>query len=382
LIPKTELENRLAKAKALMQERGVDGLVVTDALNFWYFTGQRIPLWMASRPAVLVVPQTGAPTVIDWSGPSMFARLYNKPRPNHFEDSRVYPEIPRQAQTPVDWGIAEILDEKGMLDGKIGIELGYETRLNLPIEDWELLKHKTPQVEWIDSGPITWACRMAKSDWEIEQLRSACRIAAQAWKNMFAALRPGMTSSDVQRRVVQEYLKLGADMESGPPIALGATGSQGTFQKGDVLYLDGGCHFEGYRGDFTRRAVFGPPSERQLSEHNTMWEIVMKVIEFMKPGVATREVFEYSQTLVSQTKSTNYSDHPAKRIGHGIGLGMEPPYLNAFDRNVLEVGMSITPEPKIEVKEGLLNAEEHIIMRSTGAEVISTDLGSELLVIN
>jgi Xaa-Pro aminopeptidase len=113
-----------------------------------------------------------------------------------------------------------------------------------------------------------------------------------------------------------------------------------------------------------------------------MWEIVMKVIEFMKPGVATREVFEYSQTLVSQTKSTNYSDHPAKRIGHGIGLGMEPPYLNAFDRNVLEVGMSITPEPKIEVKEGLLNAEEHIIMRSTGAEVISTDLGSELLVIN
>lgn len=381
MVPKAETEARRVKALSLMRERGVDCLLVTDPLNFWYFTGQRIPLWMASRPAMLVLPQSGSPTVVDWSGPSMFARLYKKPSPNHVEDVRIYPEIPRQAERPVDWGLAEILEEKGVLSGTVAAELGYETRLNLAMEDWELLKRQTPKVRWVDSGPIVWSCRMIKSEWEIDKLKSACRIGGEAWKRMFAELETGMSPAQVQKRVVQLYLELGGDLESDPPIALGATGPNGTFQKGDILYLDGGCHFEGYRMDFTRRAVFGPPSERQKAEHDGMWEILGKVMDFMKPGVATREVFEYSQGLLAKTKWTNYSDHPAKRIGHGIGLGSEPPYLNAFDEHVLQPGMSITPEPKIEVAEGLLNAEEHIIMRDTGVEIISTNPDPALLVI-
>ncbi|MSQ72917.1 MAG: aminopeptidase P family protein [Betaproteobacteria bacterium] len=379
---KTESASRLEKARALMRAQGVDCLIVTDALNFWYFTGQRIPLWMASRPAVLVLPQSGAPTVIDWSGPSMFARLYHKPKPNHVEDARIYPEIPIRKETPVDWGIAGLLEEKGALAGTVAIELGYETRLNLSIEDWELVKRQAPKVRWVDSGPITWACRMIKSEWEIEQLKSACQIGGKAWKKLFTELRPGMTTADIQRRALSYYSELGADMDSGAPTALGGTGPKGAFQKGDILYLDGACSVQGYRADFTRRVVFGPPSERQLSEHNGMWDILEKVMDFMKPGVATREVFEYSQGLMAKTKWVNYSSHPSLRIGHGIGLGVEPPYLNAFDQHILQPGMSITPEPKAEVHEGLLNPEEHIIMREGGVEIISTDPGHELLVIN
>lgn len=97
----------------------------------------------------------------------------------------------------------------------------------------------------------------------------------------------------------------------------------------------------------------------------------MKLIERMKPGVATAEIFEFSQALVAKTPWRNYSDHPSKRIGHGIGLVNEPPYLNAFDPHILAAGMSITPEPKIETVEGLLNAEEHVIVRDGGSEIIS-----------
>ena len=101
----------------------------------------------------------------------------------------------------------------------------------------------------------------------------------------------------------------------------------------------------------------------------------------MKPGIATAEIFEFSQSLVARTQWRNYSDHPSKRIGHGIGLVNEPPYLNAFDAHVLAPGMSITPEPKIETAEGLLNAEEHVIVRDAGCEVISLTPGRELHVV-
>jgi len=113
-----------------------------------------------------------------------------------------------------------------------------------------------------------------------------------------------------------------------------------------------------------------------------MWDIMFKVTDRIRPGVSTADVFEYSQGLLAKTAWTNYSDHPSKRIGHGIGLTNEPPYLNAFDQHVFAAGMSITPEPKIETVEGLLNAEEHVIVREGGCEIISAGMSWELLQID
>jgi len=171
---------------------------------------------------------------------------------------------------------------------------------------------------------------------------------------------------------LQYYIEGGADLNSEPPMVLGATGPNRTFQKGDVLYIDGGCNCSGYKMDFARRAVFGQPSARQQSEHDGMWGILDEIIERMKPGVSVRELFEYSQSRLAQHPEwRNYSDHPSKRIGHGIGLENEPPSISATDDTILEVGMALTPEPKIESVDGLLNPEEHVVIRPSGCEVLS-----------
>jgi hypothetical protein len=39
---------------------------------------------------------------------------------------------------------------------------------------------------------------------------------------------------------------------------------------------------------------------------------------------------------------------------------------------VLEAGMALTPEPKIESVDGLLNPEEHVVIRRGGCEVLSS----------
>jgi Xaa-Pro aminopeptidase len=127
--------------------------------------------------------------------------------------------------------------------------------------------------------------------------------------------------------------------------------------------------------------VFGKPSERQLAEHNGMWDILFKVMDRMKPGVPVSEIFAYSQSLLAKTAWRNYSDHPAKRIGHGIGLETEPPSLSASDERVLAAGMIITPEPKIETVEGLLNPEEHIVITQAGYEIFSNEPKWELNVV-
>ena len=380
-MPKDECLARVAKARTRMGGEGIDGLVVTDPVSFYYFTGQKAGAGGIGRPMAFILPLEGEPAVVDWSGPGLFARLYGRPYPTWVEDRRIYPEVPFNREPRVDWGIRDVLTERGLGRGVIGIELGNEPRLGLAVADLARLREELPEARWVDSGPVVWACRMIKSEWEVDKLRKACDIGGRAFKRVFEELRVGMTQAEVQRRIVTYYLELGADLDSGPPLALGASGPGGTFRAGDILYLDGGCSVNGYKMDFTRRAVFGAPSERQRAEHDGMWDITWQVIGRMKAGVSTAEIFAFSQSLVEKTRWRNYSDHPSKRIGHGIGLVNEPPYLNAFDPHVLAPGMSITPEPKIETVEGLLNAEEHVIVREGGCEVISSTPDRELYVV-
>ena len=381
-IPTEEYRSRVKKAKSLMNGRGIDGLIVTDHVSYYYFTGHKPAPWMASRPFIFILPCEGDPAIITWSGPETFSRCYKVPFPSWVEDWRFYPDLPFSMEEPTDWGIRAVLEEKALQKTTIGIELGLDTGLGIPVNDFLHLRTQLPDANFVDSGPVVWGCRMIKSDWEIAASKKACDIGGRAWMRCLDELRIGISVEQVKRKIQQYYLEEGADLDSAEVMALGATGPNGTFQKGDILYLDVGPAYLGYRMDYARRAVFGKPSRRQEDEHNLMWDILFKVMDEMRPGVQVRDIFEYSQSLVNKTGLRNYSDHPAKRIGHGIGLESEPPSINAFDTRVLQKGMILTPEPKIETVEGLLNPEEQIVITDAGFEQISTIPEWKLFVVN
>ena len=381
-MPPDEYKNRVARARVLMRERGMDGLVVTDPTHYSYFTGHKVPGWMKSRPAIFVLPLEGEPALITWSGPEMFARLYNQPFPSWVQDRRIYPEVPFTPDPRVDWGIADILRERKLDAARLGIELGRETLLGISLVDYELLREQLPKATFVDSGPIVWGCRLIKSEWEIGCMRTACEMGGKAWKRTFEELRPGISTNEVQRKILTYYADEGADLTSEPPMVFGATGPGRTFQAGDVLYVDGGCSYAGYKMDITRRAVFGKPSPRQQAEHDGMWSLLDEVIARMTVGTAVSELFEFSQAyLAKHPEWRNYSDHPAKRIGHGIGLENEPPSISGTDATVLEAGMVLTPEPKIESVDGLVNPEEQVVVRASGPEVISPVPDAKLFVV-
>jgi Xaa-Pro dipeptidase len=370
--PLDEYQGRVARARRHMREQGMDGLVVTDPVTFFYFTGQKMPARFTGRPSAFVLPLDGEPVLISWSGPETFARVSNRGYPSWVADRRIYPEVPYADEPRTDWGLVDALTERGLGAGVVGIERGAETCLGIPHDDFALVRERLPRARFVESGPVVWGCRMIKSAWEIDCERRACEIGGNAFARVLGELHPGIAAREIQQRVITYFWEFGGDLDSAPPTVLGATGPGGTFQAGDVLYLDGGASFKGYKMDFTRRAVFGPPSVRQRDEHEGMWEILFKLMARIKPGVALAELFDYSQSLLAaHPEWRNYSDHPAKRIGHGIGLENEPPSMNAFDRRVLEVGMTITPEPKIESVDGLVNPEEQIVVTETGFEQLS-----------
>jgi Xaa-Pro dipeptidase len=60
----------------------------------------------------------------------------------------------------------------------------------------------------------------------------------------------------------------------------------------------------------------------------------------------------------------------------------EPPSICAFDDTVLEAGMALTPEPKIESVEGLVNPEEHVVIRPNRCEILSRTSDRRLHIVN
>ena len=162
--PRGEYDARVARARSLMRDRQIDALIVTDQSHYSYFTGHAVAKWMRSRPSIFILPLDGDPAVIMWSGPNMFARLYDRPFPTWVEDRRIYPEVPFDRSDRVDWGVADVLRDRGLGDGRIAIEMGRETWLGIPLCDFELLRETLPRVGWFDSSPILWGCRMIKSE--------------------------------------------------------------------------------------------------------------------------------------------------------------------------------------------------------------------------
>lgn len=215
-MPSDEYPNRIRRARDLMRERGIDGLIVTDPVNYSYFTGHKVASSLRSRPAIFILPLDGAPVLIAWSGPDMFARLYKQPFPSWVEDRRIYPEVPFTRDARVDWGIADILKERGLEAGRLAVELGREVWLGIAVGDFDLLKESLPRALFVDSGPVIWGCRMIKSEWEIDCMRKACEIGGRAWQRVFEELKPGISVAAIQRRVLEYYYDGGATSSRSP----------------------------------------------------------------------------------------------------------------------------------------------------------------------
>lgn len=379
-VPDEEYADRVSRARSLMSERGIDALIVTDSTTYQYFTGHRAP-GHAGRPSAFVLPRDGDPALISLWVQQMFHELDGLPFPSWVEDRRFYTEFPFDSARPTDWGIADVLRERGVAEGTLAIELGEWTKLGLPVADYERLKGDLPGAEFVDGGVVSWGCRMRKSDWEIGQMRRACETSGNAWAQVLPELRVGDTAKDISKKIALAYDEAGGPMMFAG-FARGATGEGEAFQQGDVLYLDGGGTFGGYPTDFTRRAVFGEPSPRQLEEHRVALEIQQAMLDAMRPGVPVAKLFEVAVAGIEAAGLRNYSDHPAKRVGHGIGLEQgEPPSISGTDETVLEARMTLTVEPKFYSEDGLVNPDEMVLVTEEGHEILSTVPSRELHVV-
>ena len=251
------------------------------------------------------------------------------------------------------------------------------------MEDWnEKLPPKFSGVSgWVEE------LRMIKSDDEIDNIRSAARIADEAFVQLLPTLRSGLTEREVALELEFLMRKAGASgmsfdpiIASGPRSALPhARPGDRIFSVGDFVVFDFGCVVNGYCSDMTRTVVIGEPEEKHLTIYDLVLEAQMESLKAVGPGKTGAEIDAIARNIISDNGYGEYFGHG---LGHSLGLEVhENPRLSKTDQTVLQPGMIVTVEPGVYLPDfGGVRIEDLVLVTEDGHEVLSSTF-KELYVV-
>lgn len=388
-FPPKEYEQRIERARALMADAGIDGLLITSEANFRYFTGYILqsPVQQA-RPRYFVLPRVGSPCAI-----VPRTNVLGMRRTTWVSDIRNW-----LAPCPEDDGVSLVTDALRACaegSGVIGAELGPESRLGMPVADFLRLRDQISPFKFGDAQQLLSRLRMIKSAAEIERVRRICQIVSDGFEALPSGLEIGDSEWSACRKLQLDLVQRGAHQT---PHITGVSGKDGydspntgptdrVLGKGDILFIDTGCTYDHYWCDFDRHFAFGPASETVKRVYEMLYRATDVGLAAARPGRRTCEIWLAMMEVLDEAGAPGGS---VGRMGHGLGLlAPEPPSINSSDQTVLQPGMVLTIEPSLSYSVPGSNGpdakimvhEENIVITDDGCELLSRRAPPEIPVI-
>ena len=375
-----EFENRTLRAQEIMHEYQLDGILLTTPQNIRYFTGYDSQFWESpTRPWFVIVPLSGKPiAIVPEIGESEFKKTW-------LDEIKTWPS-PR----PEDEGVSLLksnLENVKKTFGQIGLELGSEMALRMPISDFLKLK-EVVGTNLVDGSNAIWDMRMIKTNEELKKIKFVCSIASDAYNALPSTLSIGNTEREAVHKLKIDILNRGAD---SVPFMPGISGQGGVSQivcgptdrildDGDILFIDTGSTFDGYFCDFDRNYAFGRVASDVEKVYQILWQATEIGIKTAIPGATTNDIFNAMNKVIQDGGTIGNN---VGRLGHGLGLQLtEPPSHRLGEKTVIKENMVLTIEPAMEYAPGkMIVHEENIIIQQDGAELITKRAPKEIPVI-
>ena len=201
-----------------------------------------------------------------------------------------------------------------------------------------------------------------KSPREIELMRESCRLLSIVHKEMEEAIRPGMSTLEIDILGESVIRKLGCIPNfknyHGYPASVcvsvndevvhGIPNKHRILQEGDIVSLDAGLIYKGYHSDAARTHAVGNISK----EAQQLIEVTRQsFFEGMKYAKAGNRLHDISNAIAAYAESFGYGV-VKDLVGHGIGTALhEDPQIPNFRQNrrgmKLVAGMTLAIEPMI-----------------------------------
>lgn len=228
--------------------------------------------------------------------------------------------------------------------------------------------------------PILHRLRLRKDAHELDRLREACRISAEAHELARGMTHPGMNESEVQATIEAHFRANGARGPAYGSIVAGGdnacvlhyTANTAPLHDGDLLLIDAGCSVSDYyNGDITRTF---PINGRFSAEQRELYSLVLAAQEAavaqVAPGGTAEQVHNTALRVLveglldlgllvgepdSVIEQGDYRHLYMHRTGHWLGLDVHDvgAYRLGERPMTLESGMVLTVEPGLYISDRL-----------------------------
>lgn len=406
-FPLEEYQRRSIQARKLMGQYGIDALFLTDEENMTYFSGfRKILPTSKARGYILnfmLLPKEGEPVLILPLPMRGNAEISSWIKDQRFFASGVtgMPEI-----DPIQLAV-ETIEELGVFNKVIGLELGEQMRIAAPQKDFDAIRSKLSNANLVDASELIWKMRMIKSPREIQYVEKACDITCKAFQAGFESIKEDMTEKELARIIYKAMLDEGGEdtplqavilVRSGPDrYRLSDTRpSETKIKKGHIVIVDGGVSYKGYASDICRLASIGKPTKKQMEMSDCAFDADEACLRALKPNVKASDIFRAADDTI---RDHGYSNNFIYRFcGHGIGLSVhEPPSIAEGIDIVLRPGMVLCFEPvlydtksltyvltgrmKGRGEEGVFYVEDQVVVTETGCQNLTSRMKKTLWIV-
>ena len=201
-----------------------------------------------------------------------------------------------------------------------------------------------------------------KSQKEIELMRESCRLLSIVHEELGKAIKPGMSTLDVDRLGEKMIRDFGCIPNfknyNGYPASIcvsvneevvhGIPSKKRILKEGDIVSLDAGLIYKGYHSDAARTHAVGVVSKEAQKLMDVTKQSFFEGIKFAREGCHLHEI---SAAIGEYAESFGYGV-VRDLVGHGIGTHLhEDPQIPNFKQKSrglrLQAGMTLAIEPMI-----------------------------------
>jgi Xaa-Pro aminopeptidase len=316
--------SRADRLVALLEERSLDWLLVTNLVNVRYLTG-----FTGTNGACLV---------------SRDERLF-------LTDFRYVERARAEVREfeRVEGGRDLLGDLATRLRGRAGFDDAH-----LSVRTHRRLEEKAGEgIELVPAGGLVERLREQKDEGELRAMRAAAQIADAAYDEVRERGLVGRSEREVAISMVRRMEDLGAEGPSFPPIvAAGAHGAlphaeprKVEIPAGTLVVIDAGARVDGYCSDCTRTFATGPLSGDAAEVYELVLRAQQDALAAARAGAERREVDGMARGIVD---AAGHGGHFGHGLGHGVGLEIhEDPRLTRMAEGTLNEGNTVTIEPGV-----------------------------------
>ncbi|HET6793889.1 MAG TPA: Xaa-Pro peptidase family protein [Acidimicrobiales bacterium] len=355
-IPPMDVAGRLGRLVPTLDDAGCDALLVTNLTNIRYLTGF-----------------TGSAGML----------LVGADRAALFTDGRYQTQAAEQLETAgvkADISIGGLAAQRQALGdraggiGRLGLEAASVTWATQRMLDQEVL----PSVELVPTVGLVEGLRRVKDAGEEARIAEAASIADRALAEVLGLVAGGSTEAEVGAALDHAMRRLGAQ---GPAfetiVAAGPNGakpharpSTRRIEADDLVVIDFGAVYDGYRSDMTRTLCLGRPGPEARRMHEVVVRSQAAGVAAVRSGVAAAEVDGVCRAVIAEA---GWADAFVHGTGHGVGLDIhEAPSVAATSTDTLEAGSAVTVEPGVYLAGAAgVRIEDTVVVTGDGCRTLT-----------